>query len=476
MNPSSYQMATVRSSPARRSGLFLMLCALALTAGCATYQARPLPDEPALATSLGALRTSAGASKSGPERRRFDVADGLDLTEVGTLAVLNNPDLRAQRARLALAGAQAFAAGLLPDPQLSVGLDKPTGDTAGLVNALSLGLGYDLIPLLTRQSRLDATHRGEDKVRLDLLWQEWQVIQRARMLAVRLGLEQQRLQLLHTMQALYQQRYQRSARALDAGDLTLDVNGTDLTALIDTFSQINQLEQTHNQTRHDFNLLLGLAPEVDVPLAPLTPPAPVDADLVHTRLRQLPRLRPDLLALQAGYASQEASLRAAVLAQFPSLGIGVNRARDTGDVETIGLSVNLTLPLFSGNRGAIAVASATREQLRAEYRARLARTHMDVDRLLRLQALLQRQQQRLRQYLPRLQTLVERARRAYTRGDIQALTFLNMESTWVNKRLEQISLEQTSWENRIALEALLALPGYPAGVPTPAHPVTKEKP
>jgi len=36
-----------------------------------------------------------------------------------------------------------------------------------------------------------------------------------------------------------------------------------------------------------------------------------------------------------------------------------------------------------------------------------------------------------------------------------------MESTWVNKRLEQISLAQAAWENRIALEALLALPGYP---------------
>jgi hypothetical protein len=28
-------------------------------------------------------------------------------------------------------------------------------------------------------------------------------------------------------------------------------------------------------------------------------------------------------------------------------------------------------------------------------------------------------------------------------------------------RLEQISLEQSSWENHIALKALLALPGYP---------------
>jgi len=33
-----------------------------------------------------------------------------------------------------------------------------------------------------------------------------------------------------------------------------------------------------------------------------------------------------------------------------------------------------------------------------------------------------------------------------------------MESTWVNKRLEQITLQQNLWENRIALQALLALP------------------
>ncbi|MFZ0467598.1 MAG: TolC family protein, partial [Thiogranum sp.] len=177
--------------------------------------------------------------------------------------------------------------------------------------------------------------------------------------------------------------------------------------------------------------------------------------------------------LQAGYASQEARVRGAILAQFPSLGIGVNRARDTGDVKTVGLSVTLSLPLFSGNRGNIAVERASREQLRAEYRARLAQTAVDVSRLRELQDIIRRQQDNLQTYLPRLKTLVERARKAYGQGDIGALTFLNMESTWVNKRLEQLSLAQAGWENRIALEALLALPGYPLR-PVSPEPVTKE--
>jgi outer membrane protein TolC len=154
------------------------------------------------------------------------------------------------------------------------------------------------------------------------------------------------------------------------------------------------------------------------------------------------------------------------------LGISINRARDTGNAHTTGLSISLILPLFSGNRGNIAIERATRKQLREEYRARLAQVQIDVNRLLDLQAILREQQDNLRTYLPHLKTLVARARRAYRRGDIGALTFLNMESTWVSKRLEQISLVQAVWENHIALEALLALPGYP----DKPLPITPENP
>jgi cobalt-zinc-cadmium efflux system outer membrane protein len=457
----------------------LRLCsvfALALLGGCTTYQSRPLLDEPVLATDLGSLQIPAQQLNHGTGGRQdVDLSDGLDLTEVGIVAVLNNRDLQARRAQLQVAGAQAFAAGLLPDPQFSAGFDRPTGNSAP-VDAWSLGLSYDIIPLITRGARVAAADKHREQVRLDLLWQEWQVIQQARSLAVRRQLEDQRLALLRDMLALYQRRYQRSAQGLADGNITLDVNGTDLTALLDTFSQINQLEQTRNETRHALNLLLGLQPQAELALSPLPREPLLAAATVNARLSELPQVRPDLLALQAGYASQEAQVRGAILAQFPSLGIGVNRARYTSDVDTAGLSISLSLPLFSGNRGAIASERASREQLRAEYRARLAQTAVDVDRLLALQDIIHRQLANLQAYLPNLQTLVERARHAASQGDIDALTFLNMESTLVSKRLEQSDLTQSAWENAIALQALLALPDYPekplaattgAGNPTP---------
>lgn len=437
----------------------MTLVALTLLGGCTSYQPQSLPEQNLLEQNLDLLSSKANqliGQQSG--RHEINLDDGLDLTEVAILAVLGNPDLKSKRTQVHVAGAQAFAAGLLPDPQLAANLDQPVRSSVGLMNGWGLGLGYDIIPLITRQARVDAEQSTQARINLEVLWQEWQVIQQARSLAVRYQLEQQRLSLLIKMRDLYQGRYQHSAKGLAQGDITLDVNGTDLTAVLDSLSLTSQLEQTHNQTRYALTLLLGLQPETKIPLAKLPIAIPLDRSVIPLQLEKLSTVRPDLLALQAGYESQEARVRAAILAQFPSFSIGITRARDTGGLYTNGFNIGLNLPLFSGNRGAIAIERATRVQLSQEYQARLAQTQTDIKRLLDLQTIIEQQRNDLQIYLPHLQVLVKRARSAYRRGDIDALTFLNMESTWVNKRLELISLQQSQWENWLALQTLLAMP------------------
>lgn len=456
--PPGDELLAASGAAAGKWRVMAIAAAIALLAGCTLYHPYPLDQHAALAESLDQL-LSQDAQRVGAERvRNIDPVAPLDLTDIGILAVINNPDLIVARQQAQVAGAQAFAAGLLPDPQLSFGVDRPTGDTAGLVDARTLGLGYDIVPLITHQASVDAARGARDKVRLDLLWQEWQVVQRAQALAVRLDAERHQLQLLQALYDRYRARYRHSAQALQHGDVTLDVNGADITVLVDTQSQINQLEQRRNETRHALNLLLGLAPTAILRLAPLSAPAPLDTAMVQKRLQQLPAVRPDLRALQAGYASQEARVRGAVLAQFPSIGIAINRANDTSDVKTVGASITLNLPLFSGNRGNIAIERATRAQLHDEYSARLEQARSDVDQLLALQALLERYRQTLARRLPQLQLLAQRARRAYDSGDLDAQAFLTIESTWVNKRLEQIRVQQSAWENQLALDTLLGLP------------------
>lgn len=153
--------------PQRRARTVLLLGVLSGLAGCAGFQPLSLPRSGELAPDLAGLRVTPAAAL--PSSHPLSLEDGLDLTELGMLAVLNNSELKVQRAQLAVAGAQAFAAGLLPDPQLSLTGDHPTSNAPGLMNAWSAGIGYDIVPLVTRQVRLDAAQQAQQKVRLDVL-------------------------------------------------------------------------------------------------------------------------------------------------------------------------------------------------------------------------------------------------------------------------------------------------------------------
>jgi cobalt-zinc-cadmium efflux system outer membrane protein len=437
-----------------------VLLAGALLGACATYAPLPLPQESDLAPELRSIRVDSSAlAVPALQHHGFDPSDGLDAIEVAMLAVINNPDLQAQRRKAGVTCAQVFAAGLLPDPQLSLTSDHPNGSAPGLTNAVSLGLNYDLTSLVTRGEALDAARAAARQVDLDLLWQEWQVAQQAQVLYVHAVIQAHKLRLLREAQRLYANRYASSAEALRAGRLTLDVTGTDLTALMDANSRVSQMLQDQSQTRHELNALLGLAPGIELALEPLAePPAPTGR-WVAQALTSLGRRRPDLLALQAGYRSQEAQVRRAVLAQFPALSVGYTGARDTGDVHTTGLGISLSLPVLNGNRGEITVQRATRAQLRQEYQARLDTTHGEIDRLQQRRTLLDRQLAQTRGPLPELERMVALATRAYGTQNISALTYLNMTSTLLSKRLELDDIKQAQWETIIALDTLLAWPG-----------------
>ncbi len=72
----------------------------------------------------------------------FNQAKGLDMTDVAILAVVNNPDLKVARDESGIVKAQLIAAGILPNPQLTGGLDFPLNGDPALVNAFNIGLNY----------------------------------------------------------------------------------------------------------------------------------------------------------------------------------------------------------------------------------------------------------------------------------------------------------------------------------------------
>lgn len=439
-----------------RPHYFFMLLFLATLSGCASYRAMPLNTRPTLLHEVPHPVVDGGQMPL-PElaAHPFNPGDGLDMTEVAMLAVVNNSDLKAARDERGIAKAQLMAAGILPNPQLTAGLDRPTNGGTGYMNAFNLGLSYDIITLITRNAALQVAGANSLKIDLSVLWQEWQVVQQARLFFVK-SMEQEKLmKQLQSYRELFAARYRHAMQALQEGHLTIDVVSAELTALQDANTRINDLERRISKTRHDLNALLGLSPEVRLNLAGgIDLPEP-DQAKIETYLAQLPQRRPDLLALQAGYASREQRFRKAVLAQFPALNIGLTRARDTSGIYTSGIGVTLNLPLFDRNQGNIAIEKATRKRLYDEYQARLNEAYSQVKSLVAQLNLMSRQYKEVNSILPELEITVDRAKKALDAGNMEITAYTGLHAALLKKRLEAITLEQTIFEQRVALQTLL---------------------
>lgn len=436
-----------------------------LLCGCATYHPLPLGQGEG-AASAAQLSVPASAMPL-PElaAHRFDPADGLDVTEVAMLAVTNSPDLKVQRDALGVARAQAFAAGLLPDPQLSVGADFPHHSGSGLTKAYNLGISEDVSALLLRSSRKRAANAQAGQVNLDLLWAEWQTIAQARLLFDQVqGLRAQQVELNAEVRSLAPVD-QAVQAALHAGNLNYDSASAGLNAMADARQRAADNAVALHQAESDLRQLLGLAPSAPLDLVGAPYEADPDAAQLTAALADLPKRRPDLLALQAGYRAQEATLRGAILAQFPAITLGLDRARDTSNITTNGFSIGLSLPLFDRNRGNIAVETATRQQLKDDYAARLLATRNDMQRLAAdLQALDARQVTQ-GAHAQRLDAARDAAERAWRRGLLDWPTYLSIRASALAADSDLIALKQARATTAISLAALLGVPngfGEPA--------------
>jgi cobalt-zinc-cadmium efflux system outer membrane protein len=215
---------------------FFTLPIVALTlAGCATYHAEPLPDDPGLLRDLTMARIAGAGVES------IDLQDGVNPDEAAVLAVLNDPDLRAARAKAGVADAQLFAAGLFPDPQLTAGYDEPTSGGPEQVRAYTFGIAADIAALLTHGPAKQSARSAANQARLDVVWQEWQVAERARLTATRFAYEVKKLALLEANQRALAARADAAAAALSRGDLTVDVAATYRTARLDAASAAYQV-------------------------------------------------------------------------------------------------------------------------------------------------------------------------------------------------------------------------------------------
>jgi len=177
------------------------------------------------------------------------------------------------------------------------------------------------------------------------------------------------------------------------------------------------------------------------------------------------------VALQLGYQAQDAKLRGAILSQFPNLSIGLTGGSDNSNVRNLGPQVSLELPVFNHNQGAIAVESATRRQLRDEYEARPTAAVGQVRAMASEIALLSRQLDEVRRELGETRRIAGQAEAAFSAGNIDERSCVDLVSARLSKEQEIVTIEQSLLDQRIAIATLLG-----AGMPPVVFPSSNVSP
>jgi outer membrane protein TolC len=438
--------------------VWLFLC-LSLVGACATYRPMPL-DRGAVAARLAPPNPGTVRMRAKDIRHPilkpldFDMTNGLSPDEAAILAVVASPKLRATRDQKGVAAAQLLQAGILPNPQLSYGLDIPTaGVTQGTVNAFNFGMNWEITSVIARGAKITAAKADVASVDLDVAWQEWQAAEGAKLQVYHLYFFDQQLAIARKEEKNLRENLGRVKRGAELGLVTVVDLAAAEAAVQKMHTTVLTTEQQREHERVALNESLGFPANDLIPLEHDIAPPDVKALPAAAALTEgLEERRLDLLALRSGYRSEEETLRAAILSQFPKISIGFAHAGDTSNVITTGFGVTIDLPLFDRNQGTIAVEDATRTKLFDEYVARLFDAHGEIARAVSDMGGLRRQIDAAETSIPILQNVVDSYRRALLQGNADVLTYYNARADLVMRRMEIFDLKRQLADLDVALE------------------------
>jgi cobalt-zinc-cadmium efflux system outer membrane protein len=429
-----------------------------LSGGCATYQRLPLENDPkmtaVLTLSQDEIRSLTATANERGEGVTVDLSDGVSPDEAAVVAVIASPSLRAERSKLQVASAQLVQAGLLPNPQLTASVDPVTGgNTTDTSTGWLVGLDWEVTALIAHDAKVSAARHEAASVRLDVAWKEWQASAAARLavvdlmaaralLAEAVDEDQALAENLASVRSAYEKRLKTIVEVATAETASRAAHAAVLTGEREVAHQRAQLTRA-----------MGLPPAQAVTAdARLRLPAAIALPSSTVLYEGIGERRLDLVALRRGYDAQEDTLHAAVLAQFPKVSLGFNRANDTSNVHTFGFGVTVDLPIFDHNQGAIATATATRQQLRDEYADRLFTARADVATAIEDIEALGREIAAAEEASAAAGRLTETYRKAAEARNLDVAGYYTAWNEWAQRRAEVIKLKQLLVQNAVALE------------------------
>ena len=335
--------------------------ALTLLLGTAACTSVPLEPGQARVQELlqarGDVAPPPGVDRSDPPLREW-LQEPLQLPTAVRIAMLRNPTLQLQFARLGISAADAFDAHRLENPQLGFAWLIPVGGATGSKFSVDATLGLsDLLLRPVRGRIADSEYQRTQQLVAASIFDLGLDVERAWFECVG---AQQRATLRRSIGESMQSASELAARYHQAGNIDIIALQLQGAAASEARIASAQADADAVETRTRLQSLMGLAPgdaSWTLPAALPEPPAAA-VDLAELqKLSQQQRL--DLAAARAQVAASENQLAAARRYRYlDPIHVGVAGERDADGSRRLGPAASLTLPLFNQGQGTIARAQA----------------------------------------------------------------------------------------------------------------------
>lgn len=346
----------------------LALCGalLAVLAGCARYQARPI-DPAATAQAFAARRLDApelrdAVREVAPQLAAHWPPASWSRADLLAVALVWNPKLALARADVQAALAKQVGAAATPNPDLNLQSEYARGEARPWL----YGLAFDFALRTPSRRRLDV-----DVARLATTSARWQLVEQTwavrRALIDAAGDGEQAQRRLATLERLLQAQRQWLA----AQQRRVELGEEAPAALVNLRAALLELEQQRADAERDAaSAQAALAAALGLPVQAIDgvradwpdwgAPPPLDVEAVREAGESALLARADLAAAIADYSGAEKQLERAVAGQYPQFHLQPGYYWDHG-VAKWPFDVGLELPLFQRNEGEIAEARAARE-------------------------------------------------------------------------------------------------------------------
>lgn len=352
-----------------RKQFFTTAVALILVSGCASLPADSgRSDVATLLQSRGQATNPADAETA---RRLLDQLGErpLSASDAVQLALVNNPHLKAEYARLGFAAAEVYDAGRLSNPRLSASVLFP--DAGGEANRVGLGLAQSFTNLLLLPARRRFAEGEFERAKQEVGARVLNLAADVEAAHYRLAGGWQIVAMRETVLSAAQASADLAQRFFDAGNINRLELAREQAAASEARLDLLQAQAEVTVLRGEINRLMGLAATEDRWKIAGGLPAPVASeDAWPALLKAADANRLDLAA-----ARQRVTLFADALGvtrRFRYLGeveIGLETERETDGSRLTGPTLALELPIFNQGKGRIARAEADLQLAEADLRA-----------------------------------------------------------------------------------------------------------